>query len=140
MAESGSTSRVLVVDDDELIRKLLTDLFTHDGYEVDAVEDARTALKLLLKNRYSLLTTDLELAAESGLGLIHEVRDRGLSLPILVISGNQEEILKAAVQNLGCAECLVKPFGIDAFRTAVVRLLAPRKPERTTKKEDQTPC
>jgi two-component system response regulator MprA len=123
---SDSSSKILVVDDDPLIRKLLIDLLTHDGYEVDAAEDPQAALKLLLRHRYSLLMTDLELPRTSGLELIHEVRGRGLRLPILVVSGNQEAILKAAVQDLGRAECILKPFGIDAIRAAVARLLAPQ--------------
>jgi len=129
---SDTSSKILVVDDDPQIRKLLTDLLTHDGHEVDAVEDAPTALKLLLRHRYSLLVTDLELPGTSGLELIHEVRGRGMSLPILVVSGNQELLLKAAVQDLGRAECILKPFGIDAIRASVARLLAP-PPERSGK-------
>jgi DNA-binding response OmpR family regulator len=125
MAGSDSSQRILVVDDDSQIRTLLIDLLTHDGHEVDAAEDAPAALKLLLKYRYSLLVTDLELPGTSGLELIHEVRGRGMRLPILVVSGNQEEILKASVQNLGRAECILKPFGIDAIRAAAQRLLVP---------------
>jgi DNA-binding response OmpR family regulator len=132
MAGSDSNSRILVVDDDPLIRKLLTDLLTHDGYEVDAAEDAPAALKLLLRHRYSLLMTDLELPGTSGLELIHEIRGRGLRLPILVVSGNQEAMQKAAVQDLGRAECILKPFEIDAIRAAAQRLLAPQ-PERSGK-------
>jgi DNA-binding response OmpR family regulator len=129
---SDSSSRILAVDDDPQIRRLLTDLLNHDGHEIDAAEDAASALKLLLKHRYSLLVTDLELPGTSGLELIHEVRGRGMQLPILVISGNQDAILKAAVQDLGRAECILKPFGIDAIRAAVARLLAP-PPERSGK-------
>jgi DNA-binding response OmpR family regulator len=131
MAGSESSSRILVVDDDPQIRKLLIDLLTHDGHEVDAAKDAPSALKLLLRHRYSLLMTDLELPGTSGLDLIHEIRGRGLRVSILVVSGNQEAILKAAVQDLGRAECILKPFGIDAIRAAVQRLLAPHKPDRS---------
>jgi DNA-binding response OmpR family regulator len=118
-----------VVDDDPLIRKLLTHLLTYDGHEVETVGDAPTALKLLLRDRYALMTTDLELPRTSGLDLIQQVRGRGMSLPILVVSGNQELLLKAAVQDLGRAECILKPFGIDAIRAAAARLIAPQ-PER----------
>jgi DNA-binding response OmpR family regulator len=128
---SESSSRILVVDDDEQIRKLLTDLLTHDGFEVDAAENAQAALNLLLKHRYSLLTTDLDLPGPSGLDLIREVRGRGLLLPILVLSGDREAVLQAAVQDLGRAECLLKPFALDALRAAVERLLTPQKADRS---------
>lgn len=129
---SDSSQSILVVDDDPQIRTLLTDLFTHDGHEVEAAVDAQAALRLLLRNRYALLVTDLEFPGTSGLELIHELRGRGMRLPILVISGNQDTILKAAVQNLGRAECILKPFGIDAIRSATQRLLAP-EPGRSGK-------
>ena len=132
MAGSDSSFKILVVDDDAQIRKLLTELFTQDGHEVEAAEDVPAALKLLLRHRYSLLVTDLELPMTSGLKLIQEVRGRGMRIPILVVSGNQDLLLKAAVQDLGRAECILKPFGIDALRAAAQRLLAPQ-PERSGK-------
>ncbi len=132
---SESSSRILVVDDDPVIRKLLTDLFTHDGHEVDAAENAQTALQFLLKHRYSLMTTDLEMSGTSGLELIQELRGRGLVLPILILSGDSESVLRAPVQDLGRAECILKPFGIDAVREAVARLLTPLKPTRSRRQE-----
>lgn len=134
---SESSSRILVVDDDPMIRTLLTDLLTHDGFEVDAAENAQAALTLLLKHRYSLLTTDLDFPGPSGLDLIRAIRGRGLLLPILVLSGDREAVLGAAVQDLGRAECIFKPFGIDAVRAAVARLLTPVKPTRTRPTETQ---
>jgi DNA-binding response OmpR family regulator len=128
---SESSSRILVVDDDPQIRKLLSDLLTHEGFTVDAAENGQAALTLLLKHRYSLLTTDLDLPGPSGLDLIREIRGRGLVLPILVLSGDREAVLRAAVLDLGRAECILKPFGIDAIRAAVERLLAPSKAKRS---------
>lgn len=132
---SESSLRILVVDDDPLTRKLLVDLMTHDGHEVDAAENAQAALQLLLKHRYSLVTMDLELTGTSGLELILEVRGRGLVLPVLIISGDRETVLRAAVKDLGRAECILKPFGIDAVRAAVARLLTPVKPTRSRRQE-----
>ena len=132
---SESASRILVVDDDAQICKLLSDLLTLDGHAVDTAENAPTALQLLLKHRYSLLTTDLEMGATSALDLIREIRGRGMVVPILVLSGDRESVLRAAVLELGRAECILKPFGIDAIRAAVARLLTPSKPTRSKPKE-----
>jgi len=125
MADSDSSSRVLVIDHDPQIRELLSDLLTHDGYEVDTAENAPSALKLLLRHRYSLLIIDLDLPGSAGLELLQEVRGRGLRLPMLIASNRQKELLKVVVQDLGRAECLLKPFGTGAIRASVLRLLAP---------------
>lgn len=127
-----SARRILVVDDDELVRMLLTKLLTHDGHEVHAAESASDAIRLLLRNRYSLLITDLEMPETSGVELIQEVRARGLRLPILVVSGTHEGMRKAAVLNLGLAEYLPKPFTIQEVRDAVSRLLAAAEADSDT--------
>jgi DNA-binding response OmpR family regulator len=132
---SDSTFRILVVDDDPQVRRLLTDLLTRDGHVVDSAENAQTALQLLLKHRYALLTTDIEMPGTSGLEMIREIRGRGLVLPVLILSGDRESVLRAAVLDLGRAECILKPFGVDAVRAAAQRLLTPVKPTRSRQKE-----
>jgi DNA-binding response OmpR family regulator len=103
---------------------LLTDLLRHDGHNVDAAESASEVIPLLLRNRYSLLITDLEMPKTSGVELIQEVRARGLRLPILIITGDLDAVREAAVLNLGLAGHLPKPFMIAEVRDAVARLLA----------------
>ncbi len=124
MVKSGSEAKVLVVDDDEQVRKLLSDLLIHDGYLVDAAANATDAIRLLLRNRYVLLITDVEMPVTSGMELSQEVRARGLRLPILVVSGSPESIREATLLNIGLAESLAKPFSIEEVRAVVARLLA----------------
>jgi DNA-binding response OmpR family regulator len=130
--KSSFDSRILVVDDYEGIRNLLTELLTHDGHGVDAVESADEAIRLLLRSRYALLITDLEMPDTSGVELIQEVRGRGLRLPILAIGSSEEAMRDAAVMNLGLAEYLPKPFVIADVREAVARLLAAADAESDT--------
>lgn len=134
--EPHSTTRILVVDDDKQVRTLLRDLLTHDGHVVDVAGTAPDAVRLLLRNRYSLLITDLEMPDTSGVELIQEVRARGLRLPILAVSGTTEIMREAAVLNLGLAEYLPKPFAIDEVRNAVTRLLAAAEEQE---KDSDTP-
>lgn len=124
MAKVPLDSRILVVDDNEQVRLLLSEVLTHDGYAVDAAAGVDDAIRFLLRHRYSLLITDLEMPETSGVELIREVRARRLRLPILVVSGTAEAMREAAVLNLGLAEYLPKPFTISGVRQAVGRLLA----------------
>lgn len=131
MGKPFINSKVLVVDDDKQVRMLLAELLTIDGHIVDATEKASEAIRHLLRNRYSLLITDLEMPETSGTELIQEVRARGLRLPILVVSGSPEAMRQAAVLNMGLAEYLAKPFSIHEVRGAVARLLAAAESDRS---------
>jgi DNA-binding response OmpR family regulator len=131
VAKADTGSRVLVVDDDELVRTLLLELLSNDGYRVDQASTAEDAIRLLLRHWYSLLITDLEMPETSGLELIKEVRARGLRLPVLAVSGAPESMREAAILNLGLAEVLSIPFAIGEVREAVARLLAQAEEENS---------
>lgn len=135
MTKSVPTHRILVVDDDEQVRKFLFDALSIDGYEVDVASDAERALHLLLTHRYAALVTDLDMPAGSGILLVREVRARGLRLPILGLHTDQEGFFEALIRELGRAEILRKPLGLGELREATLRLLALQKTGTT----DRTP-
>ncbi len=93
--------RILVVDDDPALRKLLIDLVTVEGHDADAAQTGNEALQLLLKNRYSLLAADLDLPGISGLNLIREIRARGLVLPVLILSNDSLSMFRSRIEDLG---------------------------------------
>lgn len=134
-AGAKSRLKILVVDDDPGIRTLLTDLLTTEGHEVDAATNGNEALQLLLKNRYSFLATDPKLSGTSGLNLIREIRARGLVLPVLLLSNDSVSIFRSRIEDLGCADVISKPFGINEVRSALDRLLTPKEPSPAKRQE-----
>ena len=127
MPGSISTLRVLAVDDDAMLRTLLGELLSIDGHHADVVETAAEAISLLLSNSYSILITDYKMPGMTGLELAREVRARGFSLPILLLSSDAGPSLEAAVAQLGHAGWLAKPFYIDGLRAAIERLVTAAK-------------
>jgi CheY-like chemotaxis protein len=125
----GSTSalRILAVDDDALMRNLLSDLLSIDGHRADVVASAADAIPLLLHHRYSILITDHMMPTMTGLELARDVRARGFSLPILLLSSDAGPLLETFANQLGRAECLAKPFLIDGLRAAIERLVTSAK-------------
>lgn len=121
---SNSRSRILVVDDDPISLKLLSEMVPADAFEVDTARDGRGALGLLQERPYSLLITDLQMPVMSGIELIKELRARGLLLPILIVSGDCEALMQAAMADLGRTERILKPCDADAIQTAIARLLS----------------
>lgn len=114
--------RILLVEDDELVRSLVESQLVALGYEVTSAEDAPTALAMLAAAHargapVELLMTDVMLPGDlDGFGLAREVRARWPELPILFASGNASNAAKARA--LG-APHLAKPYGLRELATTI---------------------
>lgn len=131
MADAEDRAKVLVAEDDSAVRQLLVEVLRRDGHDVRAVGDAQEAVRLLLRERFSLLIADVAMPGTSGLVLAREIRSRGLRLPILVLSGPREvDLLEGAVLEIGNASALHKPFDLAEFRESIAKLLSGIYPDR----------
>src|SRR5262249_56088521 len=115
--------RVLVVDDEESIRELLTKTLALAEYEVHAVGDGRSALDLLRREPWDLLIADLRMPHMDGLSLIREARLLHAALAVIIVTGHSTESSAIQAVNLGVVGYLVKPFRIQQVLTAVARAL-----------------
>jgi two-component system KDP operon response regulator KdpE len=104
--------KILVVDDEPPIRKLLRMGLTSQGYEVLDAPNGRTALELLAKNP-DLVILDLGLPDIDGLDLLRRIRHRRENLPVVVLSSRGDEAGKVAALDLGADDYVTKPFGMD---------------------------
>jgi two-component system KDP operon response regulator KdpE len=109
---SAGALKILVVDDEPPIRKLLRMGLTSQGYEVLDAPNGKTALDLLAKEP-DLVILDLGLPDIDGLDLLRRIRHRDESLPILVLSSRGDEAGKVAALDLGADDYVTKPFGMD---------------------------
>jgi excisionase family DNA binding protein len=115
--------RVLVVDDEESIRELLTKTLALAEYAVEAVGAARMALDLLRRENWDLLIADLRMPEMDGLSLIKEARRLHPALPVIIITGYSSEASAIQAVNLGVVGYLVKPFRIPHVLSAVAKAL-----------------
>ena len=102
--------RILIVDDEEMIRTLLFRALKSFGYdEIVTVENGIKAIKQLSENYFDLIITDFMMPEMDGLELIQKIRMMNLSIPIIVITadGPENKLLKS-----GASACLRKPFNI----------------------------
>jgi two-component system KDP operon response regulator KdpE len=109
---TGAPIRILVVDDEPPIRKLLRMGLTAQGYEVIDAPNGRAALELLAR-KPNLVILDLGLPDIDGLDLLRQLRQREESLPIVVLSSRGDEAGKVAALDLGADDYVTKPFGMD---------------------------
>jgi len=104
--------KILVVDDEPPIRKLLRMGLSSQGYDVLEASDGKSALELLAK-KPALVILDLGLPDIDGHDLLRRIRLRQEALPIIVLSSRGDEAGKVAALDLGADDYVTKPFGMD---------------------------
>jgi two-component system, OmpR family, KDP operon response regulator KdpE len=109
---SAAPLRVLVVDDEPPIRKLLRMGLTAQGYEIIEAPNGKVALDLL-SQAPDLIILDLGLPDTQGHELLRTMRARNESVPIVVLSSRGDEAGKVQALDLGADDYVTKPFGMD---------------------------
>jgi two-component system KDP operon response regulator KdpE len=109
---SAAPLKVLVVDDEPPIRKLLRMGLSKQGYEVLEAPNGKAALELL-SGKPNLVILDLGLPDIEGLELLRTIRARDEGVPIVVLSSRGDEGGKVAALDLGADDYVTKPFGMD---------------------------
>jgi two-component system cell cycle sensor histidine kinase/response regulator CckA len=105
----GVPGRILLADDEDLVRRVTTELMRRAGYEVVSAASGEEALELL-DEHFDALVTDVAMTGMNGQTLARHVRDRFPSMPVLFISGYPAEVLTGQqVVDVG-EEVLTKPF------------------------------
>jgi two-component system, OmpR family, KDP operon response regulator KdpE len=109
---SAAPIKVLVIDDEPPIRKLLRMGLSTQGYEILEAANGKTGLELLAENP-ALVILDLGLPDIKGHDLLRMIRGRSDSVPIVVLSSRGDEAGKVQALDLGADDYLTKPFGME---------------------------
>lgn len=117
--------RVLVVEDNDLNRKLFCDVLRATGFEVEPVADGELVLNAARAFAPDLVLMDIQLPNVSGLDLIAAIkRDQGLAtVPVLAVTAYAGKGDEERIREAGAADYLSKPVSIGPFLAAVKRLL-----------------
>ena len=109
---SPAPLKILVIDDEPPIRKLLRMGLSTQGYDILDAPNGKTALELL-DNKPDLVILDLGLPDIQGHDLLRMIRARSESVPIVVLSSRGDEAGKVQALDLGADDYVTKPFGMD---------------------------
>jgi two-component system OmpR family response regulator len=115
--------RILVVEDDEDIRRINAEVLAHSGYHVDAAEDGAAAWDTLQRNRYDLLVTDNDMPKVSGVELLHKLHAAHIALPVIMATGKMPEEEFTQYPWLQPAAMLIKPYSFHELLGAVRQVL-----------------
>ncbi len=116
--------RILVVENEPLMRALDSSMLTNAGYDVDTAKDGAAAWDTLQANTYDLVITDYNMPKVSGLGLIEKVRTAGMTLPIIMVTGEEPEEVHSLQPPLQPNAMLLKPYTMTDFLGTVRGFLA----------------
>ena len=115
-------SRILVVDDEAGLRKVVRDALEQSGHEVATAGDGEEASELFAAGAFDLVVTDLAMPRRDGLELVRELR-RSSAVPILVLTVRGEEREKVRLLDAGADDYVTKPFGVAELVARVKALM-----------------
>jgi len=118
--------RLLLVEDEEIMQRILKKGFEKLGYMTDVAYDGEVALDLFYGNVYDLVVLDLNLPKLSGMEVLLEIRRDNFEIPVLILSARDEVETKIQGLDGGANDYLVKPFHFSELEARVRALLRRR--------------
>lgn len=114
---------ILVVDDNDSIRKLMTTYLVRDGYQVFAASDGIEALAVLEKEQIDLMIADIMMPNMDGFALTNDLRTSNYNFPILMVTAKDSFEDKKKGFSVGTDDYMVKPIDFDEMLLRVAALL-----------------
>ena len=118
--------KILVVDDDARLRRLLERFLDEQGYRVRAVENTEQMDRLLSRELFQLVVLDLMLPGEDGLTACRRLREQNNQVPIIMLTAKGDEGSRIQGLELGADDYLAKPFHRDELAAILERWAGPR--------------
>ena len=115
--------KILVVDDEALIRTVIKEYCSNNNYEVFEATSGKEALELLLKNKYDLMILDIMMPEMDGFSMLKEL-PKERRIPTIVLSARGEEYDKLAGFDLGIDDYVTKPFSPKELMARIKAVLS----------------
>ena len=121
--QSVADAAILVVDDDALIRRMLERTLRAEGYDVRSAADGGAALAAIERSVPDAMLLDVAMAGMDGLAVCRRVREKGLALPILLLTARDAVEDRVHGLDAGSDDYLVKPFAVEELLARLRALL-----------------
>jgi len=123
--------RLLIVDDEEIMRTFLNEVLRDEGYEIELAASGREAVDLLVGATFDIVLTDIVMPELDGLGVVAASKKLPYEVDVIVMTGYASMETAVESMKLGAVDYITKPFNIDQIRIIV----ANRVKERSLKKQ-----
>ena len=114
--------KILLVDDEEVVRDVISLFLRHEEHEVETTASAIEALDLMRKQNFDLVVTDHAMPGMAGGNFVATLRSAGFELPILMLTGFGELMTTSGTVPAGVTKILNKPVTMEALRSAIAAL------------------
>jgi CheY-like chemotaxis protein len=121
--------RILVADDDKVIRDAVTWFLEFMGFEVALAGNGIEALAVFLESSFDLVLTDLQMPAMDGFSLASHIKERSPSTPVILLTGCDRETVWKKVERAPVDSVIFKPFRLKDLQRTVQGALASRERE-----------
>ena len=117
-------AQILVVDDEEAVRNILSRFFAKKEYKVLTADTSERAIAILEKEKVDAVLLDIHLPGLNGLDTLRKIRASWPDIPVVMISGQQDEDVAKAALEEGAFDYVVKPLDFDYLeRTVYLKLV-----------------
>src|SRR5262245_9209950 len=121
---------IFIVDDDPMVRDLLSNLFTLEGYQVESFAEGSSFLAAAHARQPACVLLDVNMPGRSGIEVLKELNARGYPAPVFMISGQADVPLAVSAIKCGAVDFIEKPFNIEAVLGRVREALAAFEQQR----------
>ena len=121
--KANDVVNLLVIDDEEIIRVLLTEILTEDGYQVTSAKDGIEGVELLKRNWYDLIISDMVMPGMNGVEVLQEAFKVDPEYAVIMITGYPSVETAVKLVNLGASDYITKPFNVDLIKVTVAKVL-----------------
>jgi len=134
---TGKQDSILIVDDEESVRRLLRDKLSREGYRCYDATDAERALQKLRHDTISLVLLDIRMPGKSGVELLPEIKARCSDVSVIMITATVDTQIAVQCMKQGAYDYITKPFELDDVTISVARALEKRRLELENKDYQQ---
>jgi CheY-like chemotaxis protein len=122
-SNSLQNKRILLVDDEDFLREVLSEIFNSAGAITNTAENGTVAFELLQKDRYDAVISDIRMSGGDGVTLAQNIKTKLNYRPKLFLCSGFNDIPIDQIQNLEVVEVLTKPFNVDQLIQSVTKSL-----------------
>ena len=119
--------RILVVDDNEIVRCVVAKMISRLGYEVLTTDSGEKGLNLLLKNQFDLVITDFEMPSMDGIELSIRIKEKSPFTLVILMTGHEKYATLAKLSGSSVDQALFKPFGLQEIAHKIQSVLNRRQ-------------
>ncbi len=116
-------AKVLICDDNQAIRRVLTEIIELDKHEAIVAIDGVDALEKIKLNNPDLILLDIKMPKLDGFDVLETLQQLSNKIPIIMISGQSDEVLIEKCKRLGAFDYMMKPFELELFFASVRKAL-----------------